>query len=91
MAYAGTTNAVVYILHHRGHFTLCYLNDFIRAAAKQATIEAYTDMFNVADDPISGEMHTTNPQPKMAQLQSQHAADEGTHPGRQTRRDRLGL
>ena len=51
MACARTTNAVVYLLRRRGHFVLCYLDDFVGVAlTKQQAQCAYADMLQLADE-----------------------------------------
>lgn len=46
---ARTTNPVIYILRRRGHFALCYLDDFFGVAAThEDAVVAYTDMMSIA-------------------------------------------
>ena len=51
MACARTTSTIVYLLTRKGHFALCYLDDFIRVAATKKEAEAANlDMLATADD-----------------------------------------
>ena len=48
MACARTTGAVVYLLRKRGHFAMCYLDDFVGAAASHAeAMRAYQDLMDI--------------------------------------------
>ena len=48
MACARTTGAVVYLLRKRRHFALCYLDDFVGAAATHAeALRAYQDLLDI--------------------------------------------
>ena len=48
MACARTTNAVVYILHKKGHFVHCYIDNFVGVAPTKAKAdEAYMDCMDI--------------------------------------------